>query len=158
MTKGREIRGDTVWCLRSHGLLILLLLHHNYFAEYTVLFMFSLDCKTCKIGFVNNFARFPWMESFLLSLLLKSSLFSFSFWGGASCLWKLQDTEASFEGNLVKLFSFLPPPQLLKSPFQQMSLEESLSWLSLAFYIENNEMFPMLRQLWSVLKLKVCPK
>lgn len=40
-------RCDTVWCLRSHGLLSLLLLHHNCFAECIILFMFSLD-RLCE--------------------------------------------------------------------------------------------------------------
>lgn len=152
MTKDRQFEGSMVWCLRSHGLLSLLLLHHKYFPEHIVLLMFSFHCKTCKIGCVNNLVQLPWMELFLFSILLKFYFFLSSFLcGTCTILWLLLK---------VKLSSFFSHslPRLLKSVFQQVSLEDSLTWLSVAFCIKSNEMFPMLRELWSFLRLKICLK
>lgn len=133
MTK-RQIRSDTVWCLRSHGLLTLLLLHRNYFAEHIVLFMSSLDCKTCRIGCVNNFAQFPCMKLFY-------SQFSWNSLSLSSCLCEsCKILSLLLKVNLSSFFLLLH--QLLKSVFQQMSLEESLTWPSVAFCIKTMKCFP----------------
>lgn len=115
-------------------MLTLLLLHCNYFAEHIVLFMSSLDCKTFKIGCVKNFAQFPCMKLFYSQFSWNSLFLSSCLCESCEILWLL------LKVNLSSFFLLLH--QLLKSVFQQMSLEESLTWPSVAFCIKTIKCFP----------------